>query len=153
VVAGMSEQLVPDNFDIPARLETPLFVLEPLGPEHNENDYAAWSSSMEHIRATRGFARRRWPRPMSSAENLADLEAHNADFDARTAFAYTVLDPRTRDVIGCVYLDPDPSGRADVAVRSWVRASHADLDEPLRDAVVAWLGRDWPFSSVAYPRE
>ena len=149
----MSKQLVPDTFDVPVRFETPSFVLEPLGPEHNESDHAAWSSSIEHIRATPGFARRRWPRPMSSAENLADLEAHSADFDARTAFAYTVLDPETREVIGCVYLDPDPTGPADVAVRSWVRASHADLDEPLRDAVVSWLDHHWPFSSVAYPGE
>jgi hypothetical protein len=34
-----------------------------------------------------------------------------------------------------------------------VRASHADLDEPLHDAVAAWLKRDWPFNSVAYLRE
>ena len=90
----MSEPLVLDSFDVPARFETPSFVLEPLGPEHNESDHAAWSSSIEHIRATPGFVGRRWPRPMTSAENLADLEAHRTDFDARTAFAYTVLDPR-----------------------------------------------------------
>jgi RimJ/RimL family protein N-acetyltransferase len=149
----MSEQLVPDTFDVPMHFETPLFVLEPLGPEHNESDHAAWSSSIEHIRTTPGFALRQWPRPMSSAENLADLEAHSADFDARTAFAYTVLDPGTREVIGCVYLDPDPTGLAEVAVRSWVGASHADLDEPLRGALAAWLERDWPFNSVAYLRE
>jgi hypothetical protein len=31
----------------------PQFVLEPLGPEHNEQDFAAWTSSMDHIIATR----------------------------------------------------------------------------------------------------
>jgi hypothetical protein len=30
-------------------------VLEPLGPEHNEQDYDAWTSSMEHIAETPGF--------------------------------------------------------------------------------------------------
>ena len=90
---------------------------------------------------------------MSLDENLADLEAHRTDFEARTAFAFTVLDPETHDVIGCLYLDPDASGRTDVKFRSWVRASHANLDGALRDAVIAWLGRDWPFSSVSYPRE
>src|SRR5437870_402916 len=44
--------LVADDFDPPTRLVTPAFVLEPLGPQHNERDYAAWTSSMEHILAT-----------------------------------------------------------------------------------------------------
>ena len=33
---------VPEEFTVPRRLETPLFVLEPLGPQHNDEDYAAW---------------------------------------------------------------------------------------------------------------
>jgi hypothetical protein len=42
----------PDDLDRPAELVTPDFVLEPLGPQHNERDYAAWTSSIEHILAT-----------------------------------------------------------------------------------------------------
>jgi hypothetical protein len=30
---------VPPDFDVPLGLETSEFVLEPLGPEHNEQDY------------------------------------------------------------------------------------------------------------------
>jgi hypothetical protein len=67
---------VPDGFDPPSGLETDLFRLEPLGPQHNERDYEAWSSSIEHIRASPGYgAGSRWPRPMSLEENLADLSA------------------------------------------------------------------------------
>ncbi len=69
------------------------FLLEPLGPQHNVADYAAWTSSLDHIRATPGFADRSWPHEMSSDENLADLERHARDFEARTGFTYTVLDP------------------------------------------------------------
>ena len=145
--------LVPDHFEVPLRLETPLFVLEPLGPEHNEPDHEAWTSSIDHIRATPGFAGRRWPHPMPLEENLADLDAHRAEFEARTAFAYTVLDPRTEDVIGCVYVDRDESRAGGVTVRSWVRATRADLDEPLRATVTAWLERDWPFASVSRAQE
>jgi len=43
---------VPPDFDVPRGLETSEFVLEPLGPEHNELDYDAWTSSMEHIAAS-----------------------------------------------------------------------------------------------------
>ena len=59
------------------------FVLEPLGPRHNESDYAAWSSSIAHIQATPGFAGASWPHEMSLAENLADLEMHERDFEDR----------------------------------------------------------------------
>jgi len=145
--------LVPDDFEVPPRFESPAFVLEPLGPEHNGRDYDAWSSSIEHIHATPGFDGRRWPHSMSLEENLADLEAHRAEFDARTAFAYTVLDLRTDDVIGCVYVDPDETRAGGVTVRSWVRVTHADLDEPLREAVTSWLERDWPLASVSTSRE
>ena len=145
--------LVPDDFEVPVRLETESFVLEPLGPEHNERDFEAWASSIDHIRATPGFAGRRWPHPMSLAENLADLERHRAEFDARTAFAYTVLDPETDDVIGCVYVNPDEAQDGGVAVRSWVRVTHSNLDEPLRTAVLDWLERDWPFASISAARE
>ena len=145
--------LVPDHFEVPRRLETPSFVLEPLGPEHNERDHEAWISSIDHIRATPGFAGRTWPHPMPLEENLADLEAHRAKFAARTAFAYTVLDPRSEEVIGCVYVDPDASRAGGVTMRSWVRATRADLDQPLRATVTAWLERDWPFASVSRAQE
>ena len=92
--------LVPDDFEVSLRFESPQLILEPLGPEHNERDHDAWSSSIDHIRATHGFVGHRWPQPMSLAENLTDLEEHRAEFDARTAFAYSVLDPQTDDVIG-----------------------------------------------------
>lgn len=39
-------------------------------------------------------------------------------------------------------------------MRSWVRASHAELDVPLWRAVTAWLDEAWPFERVAYaPRD
>jgi RimJ/RimL family protein N-acetyltransferase len=145
--------LVPDDLEVPLLFETPSFVLEPLGPEHNERDHDAWSSSIDHIHATPGFAGQRWPHPMSPAENLADLERHRAEFDARTDFAYTVLDPQTDDVIGCVYVNPDEAQDGGVTVRSWVRVTHSNLDEPLRTAVVDWLERDWPFASISAARE
>ena len=135
--------LVPDDFDVPLRNETADFVLEPLGPEHNERDHAAWTSSIEHIRATHGFVGSSWPHPMSPEENLRDLEQHRDEFDRRVAFAYSVLDPETDDVIGCVYVNPAREGGG-ATVRTWVRESHAHLDETLRGDVLAWLQRDWP---------
>jgi hypothetical protein len=157
-VAPEGSSFVPRGFEPPTQLETALFVLEPLGPEHNARDHAAWASSIAHIRATPGWEGRAedsWPHPMSPAENLADLEMHARHFRERVGFTYTVLDPADHDVLGCVYIYPDSrsgsDGEADAVVRSWVRASRAELDAPLWQAVTDWLASDaWPFARVRY---
>ena len=141
---------VPDDFQPPVSLVADQFLLEPLGPQHNEDDYEAWSSSIEHIRATPGFIDGRWPHPMTLDENRADLERHARDFAARSGFTYTVLDPSDRGVIGCVYIYPDTKGTDDAAVTSWVRATRAAADAALREVVSAWLGEAWPFERISY---
>ena len=141
---------VPPGFEPPAGLEVDEFRLEPLGPEHNVRDYAAWSSSIEHIFDSPGYGRESsWPRELTLEENLGDLERHSRDFAERTGFTYTVLDSGD-DVIGCVYVYPARDDVHDAHVQSWVRESHAELDHPLRQAVAAWLARAWPFERPLY---
>jgi hypothetical protein len=146
----MTDEFVPSGFEPPLGLETPEFVLEPLGPEHNDRDYAAWTSSLEHIRQTPGFAGSSWPHAMSLDENRGDLERHAADFRNRKGFTYTVLDPADRDVIGCVYIYPLRDSAHTAKVLSWLRETHARLDAPLWRAVSEWLEADWPFAAVEY---
>ena len=141
---------VPPDFLVPLALEAPLFRLEPLGPQHNEADYAAWTSSLEHIRRTPGFPDGNWPDGRPIADNLRDLRRHADDFEHRRGFTYTVLDPGTADVIGCLYIYPDPAKPQRAQVQSWVRASRAELDAPLWRAVSDWLATEWPFEAVAY---
>src|SRR3954471_4792491 len=143
-------EFVPPSFVVPRGLETPQFVLEPLGPEHNEQDYDAWTSSREHIHATPGWQESNWPREMTPDENRADLQRHADDFRNRKGFTYTVLDPASRDVIGCVYIYPLRGSDHGAYVLSWVRASHAQLDTLLWRAVSEWLASAWPFGSVKY---
>ena len=149
----MTKPFVPDDFDPPAGLALPGMRLEPLGPQHNERDHRAWTSSMEHIHATPGFhvdGDDAWPRPMSLEENLSDLVGHAADFEARRGFTYSLLDPSSDDVIGCLYIYPAADDEHDARVKSWVRASRAELDAPLWRGVSEWLERDWPFANVLY---
>ncbi len=143
---------VPDDFVPPPGLDHPAFRLRPLGPEHNESDYAAWTSSVEHIRSTPGWEGQSWPRQMTPAENLADLDRHSADFAARTGFTYTVLAPETAppEVIGCVYIYPSQTPGYDAKIASWVRAEDAGLDAALYRAVRDWLQAAWPFGHVKY---
>ncbi len=141
---------VPDGFDPPTSLVTDDFRLEPLGPQHNEADHAAWMSSIEHIRSTHGYPGSKWPPPggMTLEQNLSDLQRHADDFAQRVGFTFTVLDPDDGDVIGCVYLYPSKSEEYDLTVQSWVRADRASLDGPLADAVAAWLATDWPWQRL-----
>ena len=143
---------------MPGGLAAEEFRLEPLGPQHNAADYAAWTASMSHIQATPGFAGTGWPHEMSLAENLRDLERHAQDFAGRRGFTYTVLSTRTGDVIGCVYIYPPrgenkggaKAGEHDADVSSWVSADRAELDPVLYHTVRVWLERAWPFHTIEY---
>jgi len=132
------------------------FRLEPLGPQHNERDHAAWMGSIEHIRSTPGFDGWGWPpvEGMPLDRNLADLRRHADDFATRVGFTYSVIQVPGDEVIGCLYIYPARDDGTIVDVRSWVRADHARLDKPLYDAVSRWLSTDWPFTNVRYaPRQ
>ncbi|WP_316519855.1 N-acetyltransferase [Kitasatospora brasiliensis] len=144
--------LVPADFTVPRELLAPEFRLEPLGERHNASDHAAWTGSVAHIRATPGWADRRWPpaEGMPLERNLADLRRHAADLEARTAFTYTVLEPDGDEVIGCVYICRDRDDPSVVAVSSWVRADRAHLDAPLHRAVSDWLTDHWPLRDFRY---
>ena len=151
------EPFVPVDFAVPVGFTAEDFWLEPLGPQHNVADYAAWTASIDHIRATPGFAEGGWPHEMSQADNLRDLQRHAQHFAERRGFTYTVLSTAAGEVIGCVYIYPpgrdDPAGTGGdrrAVVRTWVRADRAALDPVLYRVVLAWLEHDWPFQSIEY---
>lgn len=150
---GHGAAFVPATFTAPEPPRTGNFWLEPLGPQHNEADYAAWTSSVEHIHATPGFESKRWPHPMSLEQNRGDLLMHADHFERHLGFTYTVRSTVDNDVIGCVYLYPADDASVDASVRSWVRLSHAHFDRELWLTVGAWLTDAWPFTVVAdHPR-
>ncbi|MFI2640198.1 N-acetyltransferase [Streptomyces sp. NPDC018610] len=144
---------VPDDFAVPRELTADGFRLEPLEPRHDESDHEAWSSSIEHIRATPGFRERRWPPAdgMSLADDLRDLTEHADDFAARFGFTSTVLGDDDR-VVGCVHIHPSRTDEGVVDVRSWVRADRRELGGPLHDAVAAWPASSWPFERIPADR-
>jgi hypothetical protein len=140
------------GFTIPHPPATKRFRLEPLGPEHNVADHAAWTSSIAHIRANPDFAGSSWPPPggMTLEANLEDLRRHAEDFEQRVGFTYTVLSVAEDDVIGCVYIYGSRHESGVTDVHSWVRADHASLDAELYRVVSDWLAREWPFERVEY---
>ena len=144
-----STDFVPPDFVVPIEATFGDLCLVPLGPERNAADYAAWTSSIDQIRATPGFPDGSWPVLMSVSDNLRDLERHAEDFRLRRGFTYTVLDANG-EVIGCVYIYPSSDENVDAKVLSWVRVDRSAEDRPLYEAVRAWLQNDWPFGVFEY---
>jgi hypothetical protein len=88
-----ADEFVPAGFDPPTSLATDQFHLEPLGPQHNQADHAAWMSSIEHIRSTPGFPDDgNWPpgTGMTLEENLADVCRDADDFTRGAGYTFTV---------------------------------------------------------------
>jgi hypothetical protein len=145
----MSRPFVPPSFTVPTTFTGPGFRLEPLEPHHNERDHEAWMSSIDHILATPGYGPDGdWPAEMSLEANLSDLEMHARDFADRVGFTYSILDGD--DVIGCLYIYPAGDGTHDASVRSWVRASRAEMDAVVYGSVSQWIGEVWPFEHPRY---
>ncbi len=144
-------EFVPAQFDPPPPPHGAGFVLVPLRVEHNEGDLDAWSSSVEHIHATPGFAGHPWPdEPMTLERNAGDLAEHEKDFADRRGFTYSVMSEAGEEIVGCVYIYPSTKDGVEADVRSWVRATHADLDATVYRTVSGWLRADWPFTSFEY---
>jgi RimJ/RimL family protein N-acetyltransferase len=144
-------RFVPDDFEIPALLETDRFRLRMLSVDDVEKDYEAVIESRKLLHTMFGGP---WPRlGFTLEENLADLKRHQQEFLNRKAFAYTVVSLDETRVLGCVYINPSVTTDSDAVVVMWVRQSEYDkgLDEILFNTVEDWITSDWPFKRVDYP--
>ncbi len=129
--------LVPDDFTVPAGLETARFRLRMLTVRDVVTDFEA-------IR-DRSLG-------LTLEQNLIDLGWHQKEFQDRRSFAYTVVDPEDDShVLGCVYIYPTDEPGFDALAKCWVRREAAELDGELYEAFRTWLERDWPFERVTYP--
>jgi RimJ/RimL family protein N-acetyltransferase len=148
-------QLVPDTFTVPEKLEHPKFLLRKLCMRDAYLDYLAVMTSIDVIQKTRGG---RWPSPdLSFEDDLIDLAWHQREFERRSSFAYTVMNPDETECLGCVYFFPpdwrgaDPKD-ADVDVSFWVtqRAYDQGLYQVLYKVITKWLRSSWPFKRIHF---
>ena len=142
---------VPDDFDVPAGLETPEFRVRQLLISDVVKDYDAVMTSAELLRGVFGPGGS-WPLGLSFEEDLIDLGWHHKEFQRRTSFAYTVMSLDEAQCLGCLYINPTKLPGYQAEAFCWIRASHAAaLDAKLYDALRGWLDGAWPFKAVAYP--
>mmetsp|Transcript_19514 Transcript_19514/g.45396 ORF Transcript_19514/g.45396 Transcript_19514/m.45396 type:complete len:217 (+) Transcript_19514:67-717(+) len=155
---------VPADFKVPAELKTANLLLKPLLEVHVDVDLPAvldgmsedGQSALQHV-----FMRNdSWPwKGITPEEDALDLRRHEAEFQRRFAFAYTVLDPRDEGrCLGCCYINPatrrprlSDSSRSAAEVFYWIRASAPrSLEGELGSALRDWL-RTWPFAETYFP--
>ena len=130
-------KLVPDEFAVPAALETERFRLRMLTVRDVVADFEA--------------IRDRAP-GLTLEQNLIDLGWHQKEFQDRSSFAYTVVDPADDGhVLGCAYIYPTDEPGFDAVAKCWVRREAAGLDRELYEGFRAWIEREWPFGRVTYP--
>ena len=114
---------------------------------------SAVMTSVEHLRGVFG-PQSKWPKQdLSLEQDLIDLGWHQKEFQRRSEFAYTVMNPSESECLGCVYVRPTPKKGYEAAVYLWVRKSEFNkgLDPLLFKAVKEWISSKWPFETAAYP--
>ena len=150
-MAHSPKPFVPDDFKIPSGLETTEFRLRMLTINDVVKDFEAVVTSAEHLKQV--FPDGTWPDGLTLEQDLIDLGWHQKEFQNRTSFAYTVVDPSESRVLGCVYVCLPRKRGYDAVVHLWARHSElaGGLEQRLTEAVKVWIAREWPFRSVAYP--
>lgn len=152
-IAQSKRPFVPRDFEVPEKLETDRFRLRMLTVNDVVKDYDAVMTSVEHLRGAFGPGSK-WPSPeLTLEQDLIDLGWHQKEFQRRTSFAYTVMNPAESQCLGCVYINPARKKGYDVQIYLWVRKSEFDkgLDRILFQAVKEWVRQNWPFDNPAYP--
>jgi len=147
-----SRPLVPQDFDVPQRLDGPGFHLRMLKTVDVIKDYAAVMESTDRLV---GFMspEETWPRGLTIEENLIDLGWHQREFTLRRSFAFTVMNPDESRCLGCCYIYPSDRPSYDAMVYYWVRQREfeAGFDSVLGETFRAFVAERWPFKLVAYP--
>ena len=147
-----AKPLVPDDFEVPQRLETERLRIRPLVLQDTAKDYDAIMTSAERLQTVYNPGSR-WPEGYLLEQDLVHIGWHQTEFENRTSFAYAVVALDESQVLGSLYIYPTRKQGYDCKVTMWVRQSEAEsgLDGHLYETVREWVARDWPFAAPGYP--
>ena len=149
---AQNKPFVPDDFIVPDKLENEYFVLRMLTVNDVVKDYDAVMTSIEHLHKM--FPSSTWPsKDLTFEQDLIDLGWHQKEFQRRSSFAYTVIEPDESQILGCLYINPSKNDDFDAVIYMWVRESEFanGLDSILYNTVKGWINKEWPFQKVDYP--
>jgi hypothetical protein len=145
-------ELVPSDFQVPARLDADGFHLRMLTVNDLEKDYDAVMSSAARLKGSLN-PQSKWPDGLTLEDDLVDLGWHQREFRLRRSFCYTVMSPDEAICLGCCYIYPSEKASYDAKAYWWVRTSAltVGLDERLGGVFRRWHNDSWPFRRVAFP--
>ena len=149
----MNKQLVPEEFQVPEKLETDKFRLRMLTVNDVVKDYDAVMTSVDHLQGVFGTDST-WPKPdLTFEQDLIDLGWHQKEFQKRSSFAYTIVSLDESECLGCMYIYPTDTEGFDAKVYLWVRKSEFKngLDLILFETIKKWMNDKWPFEKIEYP--
>ncbi len=146
-----AEPFVPASFQVPTTYQGKGYKLVPLGPAIAELDYAAYMSSVDHIRKSTGG---NWPTAnLTMADQAKDMAGEQKQWDTRASFPYAVLTPDGKKELGCFYLRPSRKKGYDAVATMWVTKEAFDrgFETALYQDMKRWVETAWPFQKVAWP--
>lgn len=151
---------------VPKGLTTAEFILRPIEADDAEKDHAALMETREALRL---WEQSSWPEDdFTVAANRQDLVGLEERHAAGRAFTYTVLDPRGRECLGCVYVfttdasfltqstvtavGEDAWAEVDVVVYFWARRTRMEqgMDGRLLAALRTWFADDWKVDNIVF---
>ena len=144
--------MVPDDFTIPATLETNRMRLRMLTIQDAVKDFEAVMESKDYLLANFDSSSN-WPEGLTLEQNIIELGWHQTEFQQRTSFAYTVAALDESTLLGCVYIYPTHHLEYDAEVTMWVRTSQmkTSLNMHLFNAIQSWMHSCWPFKNIKFP--
>ena len=130
---------------MPLKLIQPTFCPRPLTAKYVEKDFDAVVESQERLRR---FSHHLWlSSGFALAENRNDLQKHEAEFNARVAFAFTIIVPDESKILGCLYIYPSQTENT----VCYLIARHAlHLTTVILPNARAWVAGAWQFSTVRF---
>ena len=143
---------LPDDFDLPEVVQTPLFRLRSITMHDAEKYFDAVSSSQAELweKFSEIWG---WPTAdLTVEQDTIDLGWHQKEFQLRSSFNYAVMALDESQLLGCVYIDPADSESLEAEITLWVRTSELPkgLELELEAFVSQWLKDDWPFDHVLF---
>ena len=146
-----SRSIIPNEFNAPIEYITEKFILRPLTINHVNEDYEVVMSSANHLYQLMDSSE--WPKGLTLEENLVDLGWHQREFTLGHSFAYTVLSPKSNEIIGCCYIYPSADPQYEVEVFYWIKENllGEGLEPELGITIKDWLKVSWPFKKFNFP--
>ena len=146
-------KFVPNSFSIPIGITNKEFKIRMLTIHDLIKDYDAVMSSIDHLKGVFG-PKSSWPsEELTIEQDLVDLAWHQKEFEIKSSFTYTVMNPIETKCLGCIYINPTEKIGYDAEIIFWVRKCEIEkgLDERLFSEIKFWLSKEWLFKSVGFP--